>query len=126
MNGSDETFSAQIIFDSNYALVTSARNVICGVPLCLHEENAGSEWNPDVILTINDHLITIHHEQPMDSSMISNQECEANALCQASFSTVITSAFSAAIPSDSFSYAISLITKPISFIPEQPQRPPLA
>ncbi|SOD22842.1 hypothetical protein [Nitrosomonas ureae] len=97
-----------------------------GVPLCLHEENAGSEWNPDVILTINDHLITIHHEQPMDSSMISNQECEANALCQASFSTVITSAFSAAIPSDSFSYAISLITKPISFIPEQPQRPPLA
>ena len=97
LSGSGEAFSAQIIFGSN----------------------------TDVIIIINDHLRTIHHEQPMDSSVISNQECEANALCQASFSTVIISALSAVIPSDSFSYAISLIAKPISFIPEQPQRPPL-
>jgi len=96
-----------------------------GIPLCLHEENADNKLNTDVIIIINDHLRTIHHEQPMDSSVISNQECEANALCQASFSTVIISALSAVIPSDSFSYAISLIAKPISFIPEQPQRPPL-
>ena len=90
-----------------------------GIPLCLHEENADNKLNTDVIIIINDHLRTIHHEQPMDSSVISNQEC------QASFSTVIISALSAVIPSDSFSYAISLIAKPISFIPEQPQRPPL-
>ncbi|SFL37449.1 hypothetical protein SAMN05216302_10716 [Nitrosomonas aestuarii] len=96
-----------------------------GVPLCVHEENAGNKFNPDAILIIEDHLHAIHHEQSMDSSITSIQECEVNTLCHASCSTVITSVLSTTIRFDSLSYTISLIIKPISFIPEQLQRPPL-
>lgn len=97
-----------------------------GVPLCVHEENAGNKLNPDAIFIIEDHLhAIIHHEQSMDSSIISNQECEVNTLCHASCSTVITSVLSTTIRFDRLPYTISLITKPISFIPEQLQRPPL-
>lgn len=95
------------------------------VPLCTHEENAGT-LNADVVSVIDDHLHTIGHEQPMNNNMTSSQECETNTLCHASCSTVITSARSTAIPSNSSSYTVSLISNSISFIPEQPQRPPLA
>ena len=94
-------------------------------PLCAHEENANT-LNTDIITVIDDHLHTIGHEQPKDNKMTSNQECEANTICHASCSTVITSAHPTAIPSNSSSHTVSFISNSISFIPEQPQRPPLA
>ncbi len=95
------------------------------VPLCTHEEIAGT-MNADVISAIDDHLLPIHHEQPMDNNMTSNQECEVNTLCHASCSTVITTACSTAILSGSSSYTVTFTHKPASHIPEQPQHPPLA
>lgn len=95
------------------------------VPMCAHEENA-STLNTDIIIVIDDHLHTIHHEQPINNKMTSNQECEASTICHASCSTVITSAHPTAIPSNSSSYTVSLISNSTSFIPEQLQRPPLA
>ncbi len=94
------------------------------VSLCTHKENASK--NIDIITVIDDHLYTIGHEEQKNNKMTSNQECETNTLCHASCSTVITSAHSTTIPSNSSSYTISLISNSISFIPEQLQRPPLA
>ncbi len=99
---------------------------VSATPLCTHEENTHNKLNSNVILIVDVLFNTIHHEQSIDNSLSSNQGCEVNTFCHASCSVVIVSARSTAISIDSLSLTISPISQPISFIPEQLQRPPRA
>ncbi|MBX3630650.1 MAG: hypothetical protein KF908_12245 [Nitrosomonas sp.] len=95
------------------------------VPPCAHEEDTNNKFNFVDIPIVDERLHTNHNKQPMSSHMASSQECEVNALCHISCSTFIALAFSNEIPTNNISYNIAIIAKPVSFIPEQLQRPPL-
>ena len=95
------------------------------VPPCAHEENTNNKFNSVDIPIVGEQLHTNHNEKLMSSNMVSSQECEVNALCHISCSTFITLALSNEIPTNYISYNSVITAKPVSFIPEQLQRPPL-
>jgi hypothetical protein len=93
-------------------------------PHCAHQSNADHELNGSIDLITDDYLHNVDHQQPMNNYMASDQACEANTLCHASCSTLITATHSTNIPISDSSIHELLNANTVSFIPDLPQHPP--
>lgn len=94
---------------------------------CVHEKNIVNTFNYSAIsITVDDHFHAIHIEPSVDSNMSTNQDCDANILCHVTCNNYITAEISQAPLTKCILFNYIILLNPISFIPEQFQRPPLA